>query len=111
MSQKLFPPPYYILAERLVSERRAAGRTQEGLADRLLIGQSAVSKVARGVQRLDRVELKRWLSAIGSPSLTSFVSAFEERVREQKAAEKHWSRVRRRAGHPPTSATARKRQT
>jgi transcriptional regulator with XRE-family HTH domain len=111
MSQKLFPPPYDILTELLVAARLAAGLTQEGLAERLLIGQSAVSKVERGVQRLDLVELQRWLSAIGSPSLTSFVSAFEERVREQKAAEKHWSRVRRRAGHPPTSATARKRQT
>ena len=53
--------------------RVSRGLTQEGLAERLLIGQSAVSKVERGVQRLDLVELQRWLSAIGSPSLTSFV--------------------------------------
>lgn len=91
MSQKPFPPPYDILTELLVAARQRAGLTQATLADRLQIGQSAVSKVERGLQRLDLVELHRWLAAIGAPSLTSFVAVFDERVRLQAAAERSWS--------------------
>jgi transcriptional regulator with XRE-family HTH domain len=110
MSQKPFPPPYDILTELLVAARQSAGLTQEELAGRLLIGQSAVSKVERGVQRLDLVELQRWLSAIGSPNLTSFVGAFEKRIGEQTVAEGRWMSNRRPKGqraHQP--AVARKR--
>lgn len=96
MSQKPFPPPYDILTELLVAARQGAGLTQAALADRLQIGQSAVSKVEHGLQRLDLVELHRWLAAIGAPSLASFVTTFEERVGLQAAAERSWSSGRRR---------------
>lgn len=95
MSQKPFPPPYDILTELLVAARLEAGVTQEVLAERLAIGQSAVSKVERGVQRLDLVELYRWLSAIGGPSITDFASTFEERVRKPTAVERRWVRKNR----------------
>jgi hypothetical protein len=82
------------------------------LAERLLIGQSAVSKVERGVQRLDLVELHRWLSAIGTQSVTSFVQAFEKRVGEQSAAERRWLRGRAPTALPKGQPTgARKRST
>jgi len=110
MSQKPFPPPYDILTELLVAARQSAGLTQEELADRLLIGQSAVSKVERGVQRLDLVELHRWLSAIGAPTVTAFVQAFEKRVGEQSVAERRWLRTSAPTGHPTTPQPTRARK-
>ncbi|MDG0854778.1 helix-turn-helix domain-containing protein [Roseateles puraquae] len=112
MSQKPFPPPYDILRELLVAARQSAGLTQDELAARLLIGQSAVSKVERGAQRLDLVELHRWLLAIGAPSITSFVQAFEKRVGEQIVAERRWARSRTPTRQPTRQASgARKRST
>ncbi len=67
--------------------------TQKVLAERLAIGQSSVSKVERGVQRLDLVELQRWLSTIGKPSLPQFAAEFEERLGKVTAAERRWSRT------------------
>jgi transcriptional regulator with XRE-family HTH domain len=93
MTQQPFPPPYGILTDLLVTARRSAGVTQKVLAERLSIGQSSVSKVERGVQRLDLVELQRWLAAIGQPSLTQFAAAFEDRLVEVTAAERRWSRT------------------
>lgn len=95
MPQKLFPPPYDILTDLLVECRRSVHISQLELADRLSIGQSAVSKVERGVQRLDMVELHRWLTALGGPTLVEFAAAFDERLRAQTAATDHWSRIKR----------------
>lgn len=112
MPQKPFPPPHDILTELLVAARLSAGLTQEELAERLLIGQSAVSKVERGAQRLDLVELHRWLSAIGTPSVTSFVQAFEQRLGEQSVAERLWLRGRESTGQPARQPIgARRRST
>ena len=44
---------------------------------------------------MDLVELHRWLSALGEPSLGDFASAFEMRVRTQTAVERRWIRRRR----------------
>ena len=95
MSQKPFPPPYDVLTEMLVAARLTSGLTQKTLAERLSIGQSSVSKVERGLQRLDLVELHRWLSALGEPSLADFARAFDARVRAQTAVERRWIRRRR----------------
>ncbi|MCP5285466.1 MAG: helix-turn-helix transcriptional regulator [Burkholderiaceae bacterium] len=95
MSQKPFPPPYAILTELLVAARLSAGVTQKVLAERLSISQSSVSKVERGVQRLDLVELHHWLSALGEPSLADFAIAFEDQVRRQTAVEQRWLRRKR----------------
>jgi len=97
MSQKSFLAPYEVLTELLVAERRAAAVTQEELADRLSIAQSTVSKIERGVQRLDLVELHRWLLAIGGRSFTDFAIAFDESVGTQAAAEIRWVRPRKSA--------------
>jgi transcriptional regulator with XRE-family HTH domain len=92
MPQKPFPPPYDILTDLLVKARRKAHINQLELAERLAIGQSAVSKVERGVQRLDMVELHRWLAAIDGPSFVEFASAFDERIQAQTAAAARWPR-------------------
>ena len=92
MSQKPFPPPYDILTDLLVKARRKAQINQLELADRLAIGQSTVSKIERGVQRLDMVELHQWLAAIGGQSFLEFASAFDERFRAQTVAAARWPR-------------------
>lgn len=92
MPQKSFPPPYDILTDLLVKARRKAQISQLELADRLAIGQSTVSKVERGVQRLDMVELHRWLAAIGGTSFVEVASAFDERIGAQTAAAARWPR-------------------
>jgi len=101
MPQKSFLVPYEVLAELLVAERRGAEVTQEELADRLSIGQSTVSKIERGVQRLDLVELHRWLSAIGGRSFADFAAAFDELVRAQTVAERRWVRDKKPATGSP----------
>lgn len=95
MSKKPFPAPYAVLTELLVAARADSGLTQEALAERLSIGQSAVSKVERGVQRLDLFELRKWLLATNGPSLTEFVQAFDDRVRKQTAVQTKWAKRRR----------------
>ena len=95
MPQKPFPPPYDILTELLVECRRSAEVSQEELAERLSIGQSAVSKVERGVQRLDIMELHRWLAAIGGPTFIEFTRTLDDRLRAQTAAETRWRRAKR----------------
>jgi transcriptional regulator with XRE-family HTH domain len=103
MPQKPFAPPYDVLTNLLTEARRSAELTQRDLATRLAIGQSAVSKVERGVQRLDLVELHRWLDAIKGPTFLEFASAFDERIRAQSAAEVRW-----RPGRPAIGQDSRR---
>jgi transcriptional regulator with XRE-family HTH domain len=90
-----FAPPYDILTDLLIEARKAAKLTQHDLAMRLSVGQSAVSKVERGMQHLDMVELHRWLAAIGAPTLTEIAQAFQKRLAARVAAEERWRQARR----------------
>lgn len=93
--KKPFPPPHDILVELLIEARKSAKLTQLDLSVRLSVGQSAVSKVERGMQHIDMVELHRWLKAIGGPSLTQVAQAFEKRIEARIAAEAKWKEDRR----------------
>ena len=62
--------------ELLIQSRLEAQLTQTELALRLQEDQSWVSKVERGVRRLDFVELSLWCGAIGMP-LLEFVHRYE----------------------------------
>lgn len=65
---------------QLLAEIRAgSGLTQKELARRLKEDQSWVSKVERGVRRLDLVELTLWCRALGIP-LAQFVLEYERRL-------------------------------
>lgn len=55
------------------------GVTQGNLADALGFNQSDISKVERGVRRLDVLELRAWVGALGISFLT-FVTELHERV-------------------------------
>ena len=99
MPSEPFAQPYEILAQQLSRARTEVGMTQVQLAAQLGISQSTVSKVERGVQRLDLVELREWLVAIGGPSLRSFVADFDERAPANARVQLSWLE-RRRHGAP-----------
>ena len=66
-----------------VSELRAvreeAGLSQASLADRLGIDRTLVTKAEGGVRRLDVIELRAWLGAMGL-ELGAFVDRLEARL-------------------------------
>lgn len=69
---------------RLLRETRLAlGVTQVQLAERLQIHQTEVSRVERGLTRVDVLELGDWLEALGVP-LVEFVLELGERLKAMK---------------------------
>ena len=68
-----------MLRELLIDLRTAAGLTQVALAERLEWEQTHVSRVERGVRRLDVLELRRWVRALGV-SLPYFIKKLEHRL-------------------------------
>ncbi|MFT3778244.1 MAG: helix-turn-helix transcriptional regulator [Ottowia sp.] len=72
MHKSLYTTQYQALLTQLRELRQAQGVTQSELAERLAWTQVNVSKVETGVRRLDVIELKLWVEALGS-DLPSFV--------------------------------------
>ncbi|KVR74299.1 DNA-binding protein [Burkholderia vietnamiensis] len=64
----LYGQRYEKLRHVLKEVRREAGLTQVQLAEALGKGQSYVSKVERGEQYLDAIELLEWFEACGANS-------------------------------------------
>ena len=79
-SRKPFLSTQDLLVTLLTQCRKEAGLTQVQLAQRLGVGQSMVSKVERGILRLDLVGLRSWLRGIGKPTLVDFVRSFDEQA-------------------------------
>lgn len=80
-----------MLLQLLAESRAQAGVTQVDLAKKLKEDQSWVSKVERGIRRLDLVELALWCQALGIP-LSQFVAHYEDRLGmalEQAQAKTH----------------------
>jgi transcriptional regulator with XRE-family HTH domain len=71
------------LTKTLYSLRIGAGLKQTDLADILGVPQSFVSKIETGERRLDLVELKVVIEAMGV-TLAEFVIEFEKNVNESK---------------------------
>ena len=65
-------PEYTRMRERLKEARKAAGMTQEKVAEELGRPQSFVSKVETGERRIDPTELKTFAKLYGKP-LTFFL--------------------------------------
>ena len=57
MPKTIYSEPYKLLVKRLADARRAAGLTQQYVADKLGRPQSFVAKYEQGERRLDVVEL------------------------------------------------------
>lgn len=65
MTRSVFSPKYSLLRELLVAERQKARLSQAGLAQKLNVNQTYVSKYELGERRLDVVELIEIADAIG----------------------------------------------
>ncbi|KQV52873.1 hypothetical protein ASC95_08730 [Pelomonas sp. Root1217] len=79
MQKNLHTQDHALLRELLVELRVEAGLTQVELANRLDWEQTHISRVERGVRRLDVLELRSWVCAIGM-SLRDFIEKFEQRL-------------------------------
>ncbi|MET0183184.1 MAG: helix-turn-helix transcriptional regulator [Caulobacterales bacterium] len=72
MPRSVFTDAYSIVLKTLLEAREAAGLTQIDLAARLDRPQPFISKVERGVRRLDIVEFYAWARAIGEDPAALF---------------------------------------
>ena len=64
------------------------GITQEVLAERLGFRQTDISKAERGVRRLDVLELRNWMAALGVP-FRDFTRELDERLASLEALQRH----------------------
>jgi transcriptional regulator with XRE-family HTH domain len=76
MEKSIYTDEYRLLLRLLREAREEAGVTQVELARRLAQTQSYVSKVELGDRRLDLVQLRTILVALGT-NLVDFVTRFE----------------------------------
>ncbi|MDO4795889.1 MAG: helix-turn-helix transcriptional regulator [Brachymonas sp.] len=79
MYKSIHTRQYATLQDLLRQERLAAGLTQAQLAQRLQWNQADISKVETGVRRLDVIELRTWLAALGL-GLPAFVDRLEAQL-------------------------------
>lgn len=79
MEKSIHTREYGVLVRMLRETRERAGVTQAELAARLGQTQSFVSKVELGDSRLDLIQLRTILAAVGV-RLTEFVARFEREV-------------------------------
>ena len=77
MHKTLYSREHKVLLQLLTQSRLEAALTQVELAKRLKEDQTWVSKVERGIRRLDLVELAFWCSAMNLP-LSTFVRRYED---------------------------------
>jgi transcriptional regulator with XRE-family HTH domain len=83
MEKSIISADYRLFLDFLKKTRQDVGLTQIDLAKKLKITQSQVSKIERGERRLDFIELRRWLRALGVP-IIDFVTGFESYIRKNK---------------------------
>lgn len=83
MDKKIIKKQQLALTKTLYSLRIGAGLKQTDLAEILNVPQSFVSKIETGERRLDLVELKAVVQAMGA-TLTEFVIEFEKNINESK---------------------------
>lgn len=83
MEKSIFTQEYAIFLSNLRAARKAAGLTQEQVADRLGQTQSFVSKCERGERRIDVVELRAFCQAIGI-SFSDFILQLETAIQQME---------------------------
>jgi len=79
MEKSVTTAEYQVVVQLLREVRTSAGVTQVELAEMLQQTQSFVSKMERGDSRLDVIQLRNVLAALGS-SLPTFVGELEKRL-------------------------------
>ncbi len=78
------------LLEMLREVRARQGVTQGALADALGFRQTDISKSERGVRRLDVLELRAWINALGL-SFVEFSQQLDERLAGMETLQRHAS--------------------
>jgi transcriptional regulator with XRE-family HTH domain len=81
MEKSIISKDYNLFLDFLKKTRQDVGITQVQIAKKLKITQSQISKVERGERRLDFIELRRWLRALGVP-ISDFVTRFEVYIKQ-----------------------------
>ena len=79
MNKTLYSEQQEVFLEALRSAREQAKLTQSEVALRLDVQQSDISKCERGVRRLDVVELRAWIQALGQ-GFPEFVTDLDHRL-------------------------------
>jgi len=79
MQKTLHSSQHQILLSLLRQARADRAVTQEELSARIGMSQSDISKVERGVRRLDVLELRVWLKGL-EMSLAAFVTELDARL-------------------------------
>ncbi len=79
MSKSRFTPEYELLLQHLVEARKAAGVTQQQVADRLDKPQSHVSKCETQEREISITDLRLWCLAL-ELRLSDFLREWEEAV-------------------------------
>ncbi len=79
MPRTLTTQPRDVFLGMLREVRARQGVTQAALAEVMGFRQTDISKVERGVRRLDVLELRAWMSALGIP-VAEFVSELDRRL-------------------------------
>lgn len=74
MPRSVFTDAYTVLLETLIAARRRAGITQVELSARLGKPQPFISKIERGVRRIDVVEFYAIARALGADPVGLFAS-------------------------------------
>jgi transcriptional regulator with XRE-family HTH domain len=76
-TKTIYSREYKILLAMLKDARTRKGVTQVQMAAKLKVQQSAIGKYERGELRMDLIQLRNWLKALGIP-LTDFVAEYED---------------------------------
>jgi transcriptional regulator with XRE-family HTH domain len=79
MVKSVYTPQYAVFLQQLRRVRQAQRLRQQDLAERLGRTQSAVSKVERGEQTLNVIELIGWLHAL-NVDLLQFMTELNARI-------------------------------
>lgn len=86
MQKTLYSREYQQMLKLLHSRRASLQVSQTELARRLNWSQVDISKCETGVRRLDVIELKLWVEALGG-SLTEFIEELYDKVPKQTLAQ------------------------
>lgn len=90
MPRTISTPQHDVLLGMLREARARQGVTQEALADALGFRQTDISKSERGVRRLDVLELRDWIGALGL-NFVEFSQQLDERLAGMEALQRHAS--------------------
>ncbi len=98
MLKSLHTQSNQVFLKMLRRRRQAMRLRQTDVALRLGRGQSTVSKIERGVRRLDIIELRAWLAALGV-DFVDFMSELDLHLQTQPVVDPQIRRRRSIGGH------------